>query len=480
MKLKPTVKSILLILCLIVACYSFSFGQPGDSRRRKQEVVSVSEKDVHYFETGGKTWVPIMINFIVPAGRSEDAAFTTIESYFENFSENGGDAMRIWISSPFLEIEDTKAGEYNPVKLKRIDHLLELAAKYHIRIKFTLQHVRTISSKESWSNSKALSADNGGPFKNMKEYINTSEGKKYYLKRVKALADRYKDNKQIFGWELWNEMDAVDTKDWYSFTNEILDSVQAMFPHHMVTQTLGSLHSEDAAERYEKFFTLPQNEFVSLHRYIDPGKDWDQYASITQPTDLLVYDAVKFAKDHVDNKPVVVNEIGAVEGNHVGPSKMYPVDTAGVLIHDMVFAPFFCGAAASGSMWHWDSYVQKQNLWFHYQRFKNAIKGVDPAAEHFRPFTLDQDGVRSFGLTGKTKTMVWCRDTANNWKTELQQNVSAVPKTGFSMNISDLGSKKYTSAKVYDPWKDKWTKVSIENGRVAFPAFLRSAILVIE
>ena len=45
-------------------------------------------------------------------------------------------------------------------------------------------------------------------------------------------------------------MDAVDSKDWLPFTQEILDFRKQLFPRHLVTQTLGSLHSKDAADRY--------------------------------------------------------------------------------------------------------------------------------------------------------------------------------------------------------------------------------------
>ncbi len=451
---------------------------------RNDMVVRVSKKNHNYFETAdGKTWVPVMINYIVPFGQEESKALATIETYFKNFSENGGNAMRIWISSPFLEIEDEKAGEYSNIKFSRIDKVLQYAKQYNIRIKFTLHHIRTIASgevKNSWANSKALHTGQGGPFTNIMEYINTEEGKRYYINRVRALAERYSNNDQIFGWELWNEMDAVHHNDWYPFSKEILDSVQALFPHHMVTQTLGSLHSEDAAKRYEKFFSLANNPYVSLHRYIDPGNDWQQYDNVTFPVDSLIYDAVNFAKAKVSDRPVVVNEIGAVEANHAGPSKLYPVDSEGVLIHDMIFAPFFCGAAGTGGMWHWDTYVQRQNLWYHYQRFQNAIKGVDPAKEQFTNYTFSKNGVNAYALKGKTQTMIWLRNADNNWKTELRDKIKPTSKTGFNIHLQEAGRIKASTASVYDPWKDKWTNVVINNGSITLPEFLRSVVVVIK
>ena len=92
----------------------------------QQKFIRVSAACPRYFETiDGRPWIPVMINYIVPNGE-EPEVFNEIETYFKHFSENGGNAMRIWISSPFLEIEDRKTGEYSQVKLNRIDSLLSL------------------------------------------------------------------------------------------------------------------------------------------------------------------------------------------------------------------------------------------------------------------------------------------------------------------------------------------------------------------
>lgn len=421
-----------------------------------------------------------MMNYIVPQGRSEEEAFVTIENYFRSFSENGGNALRIWISSPFLEIEDEVAGTYNPVKFARIDRVLALAETYGLRIKFTLQHIRTISSekvKQPWANSLVLSTNRGGPFNSIKEYIGTPIGKNAYLHRAKALAERYKDNRQIFGWELWNEMDAVDERAWVPFTHELLDSVQRLFPEHMVTQTLGSLHSLDAAARYDTYLAMTQ-PFVSLHRYIDPGHDWNQYSYVTLPVDQLIEQMMDFTRLQVPDRPIVVNEIGAVEGNHAGPFKLYEVDTAGVLIHDMIFAPFFCGSASNGAMWHWDSYVQRQNLWHHFKRFGDLVRDLDPITEQFVPFTVEDGGVRSYGLEGTTQTIVWCRDSANDWKTELADKQPAQLKQNFKLSLP-AGNDSYAStAQIYNPWDGTWAQAPVNNGEVVLPAFLRSAVVL--
>ena len=475
---KETLITLFLLICL-AACTEQQ--KSTDRMNKDPEFIRVSTQYPRYFETiDASPWIPVMINFIMPNGE-EAEVFKMTEMYFKNFSENGGNSMRIWISSPFLEIEDQKVGEYSQTKFNRIDSVLRLAKKYDIQIKFTLQHIRSIKPDgegvAAWSNRAFMGLENGGPFKSISDYINSPEGKKAYLDRVRALSERYKNTRQIFSWELWNEMDAVDDKDWSPFTAQILDSVKVLFPNHLVAQTLGSMHSVEADRRYEKLLSLKNNEYITVHRYLDPGTDWGQYDQVHGPIDLLISNAIQFVYSPEIAKPIVANEHGAVEANHTGPSKLYKKDSVGVFIHDMIFAPFFCGASGSGSMWHWGSYVEEQNLWYHYQRFICAINGIDPIKEEFVPFAFVQDSVRFYGINGKKTTMIWYRDAKSNWKTELQQGIPPEIRKDLSFELSATNRVNFSTAEVYDPWKDTWTKVQITNGSLTLPPFLRSAIV---
>lgn len=470
--------TLALLICL-AACNEQQ--KSTDGMNKDPEFIRVSAACPRYFETiDGRPWIPVMINYIVPNGE-EPEVFNEIETYFKHFSENGGNAMRIWISSPFLEIEDRKAGEYSQVKLNRIDSLLSLAKKYHIRIKFALQHIRSIKPDgegvSTWSNRAFMAVENGGPFNGISDYINTPEGKEAYLNRVRVLSDRYKNNRQIFSWELWNEMDAVDETDWFPFSVQMLDSVKGLFPNHLIAQTLGSMHSMEADQRYEKFLTISNNEYITVHRYLDPGTDWGQYDHVHGPIDRLISSAIKFVYRPEIMKPVVANEHGAVEANHAGPNQLYAKDSMGVFIHDMIFAPFFCGASGCGALWHWNSYVEQQNLWYHFQRFNHAINGIDPVMEAFVPFAFVQDSVRFYGIKGEKTTMIWCRDEKSNWRTELQQGIDPGIRESFSIELPLTNAPDYSVAEAYNPWSDQWDQVTIKNGSIELPPFRRSVVL---
>lgn len=471
-----------LVLPLLMSCANNN--EDASPKPACGPIIKVSTICPRYFETSeGLPWIPVSTNFL-PAdglGNSDDKdEIQFIDNYFRKFSANGGNSLRIWISTSFLEIEDSQEGVYNPKKFERIDKLLELAEKYNLLIKFTLQHIRTISktsdSSSDWANSKSLA----NRFRDINEYVNTPEGRHSYLNRAKALAERYRENKQIYAWELWNEMNAVTWDDWEDFTQQMLDSVKALFPNHLVTQTLGSLDCPKAERTYEEMFTYKNNEFVSLHRYLDPGDKWEQYSQVKGDIDTLVSTLMHFAKANITDRPIVYNEIGAVEGSHAGPSKLYPFDKEGMLLHDMVFAPFFCGAAGSGSMWHWDHYILKNDLWQPFKTFSHLTSKLNPIKENFSSFEFEACGVRCYGLAGKTQTIIWCRDSANNWNTELLQGNPPTLKTDLKFEQRECIGKRYSSVQFYDPWKDKWSEVIKANDHIAVPAFKRSTVIILK
>ena len=262
----------------------------------------------------------------------------------------------------------------------------------------------------------------------------------------------------------------------------MLGKVKKLCPNQLVTQTLGSMHAPYMDDYYKKLAAISNNEFLSIHRYLDEGDKWQQYPIVKGAVSDLATDAVAMGLTFTKNdpKPVIINEIGAVNPNHAGPSSLYPKDTEGILLHDFIFAPFFGGSAGSGNTWHWDHYIEPNQLWYHFGRFKNAIEGIDPVKEAMQPFYFKRNTVACYGLKGKTKTILWCRDLANNWKTELREGRPAQMKRDFEIPLSHINNK-YTHYSVYDPWTDQWERhIPIESNKALIPAFKRSIVVILE
>ena len=248
----------------------------------------------------------------------------------------------------------------------------------------------------------------------------------------------------------------------------MLAALQEMFPRQMVTQNLGSFADPHDFYEYDYLARVKQNAFMQVHRYLDPGAAMD----VTRgPMDILCADSVREMLDRRPDRPAFLAETGAVQARHRGPSVLYAIDTKGTLLHDEIFAPFFAGSAGSGQPWHWDhQYIDQHDLWYHFKRFATAIEGLDPVAERFRPFHSETHRLRLYGLAGRKTTVVWCREKASDWRSELVDGRTPQPVEG---EVLPFESK--TGFSVYLPWKD--LTVKLPAGRAALPAFTRSCVL---
>jgi hypothetical protein len=468
---------LVVVLLVGIGCVAWRVGGSGVGGAN---FVQVSKTHPRYLEAEGKTFIPVGPNIsFARSVTNGDSLLRYYDHYFGRLAANGGNFTRIWLSVPMLEVEREQAGQFDKKTEQLIDGLVTLAEKHGIRIKFCLEHFRKITGAPA---PFATSVPFDKPvyaslLSSMDKYYRSEKGKQLFLDRAKFFARKYRNNANIFGWELWNEQNSVNVKDsalLLSWTREMLVKVKQLFPNQLVMQSLGSYDSQEQHDLYQIYSPLSGNEIAQVHRYIDKGSG---YAACQLPMDELASEAVGNLLMFAPGKPVLLSEVGAVEPGHAGPFKLYPKDTLGVMLHDMLFAPFFTGAAGPGQSWHWDYYIEKNNLWWHFSRFQEAIKGFDPAAESAIPFQNSENGtLKVYGLRGNKTTYLWVRDGHSNWKTELEEKrlVSVV-----SAKMLRLGLPKPKRLFFYDPWKGSWTKGKA-NATLALPDFSRSIVVKLE
>ncbi|MBA2761947.1 MAG: cellulase family glycosylhydrolase, partial [Segetibacter sp.] len=259
----------------------------------------------------------------------------TMHAYLKKLTQNGGNFARVWVCNRLFEVEE-KYGEYSEQKAKNVDQLLEWAVRYNIKLKLCLDNTRQIIPDEkAWFNKPQYHVDNGGPFKNVDEYINTEKGRKAFLNRIDFYSKRYGSHPAVFGWELWNEMNGIMCKGLREWNDYMLPEVHKRFPQNLVLQSLGSFDMESRRPDYSYINKLPSNDIAQIHRYIDAGAKLDV---CTAPMDILSADAINELRSYHFHKPMLLAEVGAVLPNHTGPSELYPLDKEGALMHDMLFA----------------------------------------------------------------------------------------------------------------------------------------------
>ncbi len=437
--------------------------------------VRVSPRDPRYFElSDGSPYIPIGLNMIAPPGRD----LAGMEQWMRQLGTNGGNFIRVWLSNPFFDVEAQRSGEYDPAKAQRIADMLAAARKNGLRVKLCLEHFRHLGEgRQTWAGKPLHQVANGGTATNIADFFNGERSRDLFKRKLAWYADRFGNNPTIFGWELWNEINAVSGGDYMKWTAVMLPELQRLFPSNLGMQSLGSYDTENNRAEYRRLALMPDNDVAQVHRYLDLGARLDVCKG---PVNRLAADAVIELLATKPGRPVILAESGAVEPSHTGPFKFYAKDTNGMILHDVLFAPFFAGAAGPGHIWHWDAYVAKNNLWWHFARFAEAVRGIDPPAEHFQPALLAHDHLDVAALEGTHTWLIWCRDTKNDWRSELENGTPPETLTGTTL---ELGAKagRWAGAKVrcYDPWRNQWSDAGIAAGKIALPDFQRSLVVKI-
>jgi hypothetical protein len=433
--------------------------------------IQVSPVNSNYFAlSNGQPFVVMGLNLAWAAD------VQTMKGYLKKLSAGGGNFARVWLCHWPFEVE-RRFGVYNDDVIRNVDMLLGWAVESGIRIKFCLEDTRQIvADPHAQFNRPQYHVDNGGPFRNIDEYINTERGREVYLNRLTFLSNRYKNVPVIFGWELWNEMNGIRCDGLEDWNNYMLPKARALFPHHLVMQSLGSFDSKGRRKVYQQITGIKDNMVGQIHRYVDEGAELEVCKG---PIDLLAADAINELRSYQLHKPLLLAETGAVKPHHAGPSECYAADKAGMMLHDMLFAPFFSGAAGTGNAWHWDEYVDKNDLWYHFDRFRKMIDGVDVVKERFQPECIDLGRLRLYVLQGRTTILIWCRDKLNDWRTECRNGIS--PET-IRRAIVDcrrwIHGRQVAAASCYDPWLNRWATFPAAY-RLQLPDFQRSIIIKI-
>ena len=436
-----------------------------------------------YFETAaGETFIPLGLNLCFPRfDPTPEAGLARYERWFDALAANRCNFVRLWLGHPFFDVESECAGAFAEEPARRLDAVLAMAHQRRIAVKLTLEHFRTITPRAEAEIfpgaarfSKPLYAiANGGFADDMAGFLDNPECRRRYLKKLDWLAGRYAGHPAVFGWELWNEMNAVGAPGWLDWTRAMLPELRRRFPSHLVMQSLGSFDGEAARRDYASYARLPVADLVQAHRYLDTGAELDVCHG---PMDTLCADAVTELRRMAPAGPVVLAECGAVEAHHAAPSRHYATDTQGVLLHDMLFAPFFAGAAGPGQSWHWDFYVEKHALWWHFGRFARAVEGFDPVEECAEPVFWETPRLRVYALKGRHQSLIWLRDKTSDWESELVNGRHPVPVAASAL-LLPASFPELIRADYYEPWSDQRQAGEPIGRELRLPEFLRSLVI---
>lgn len=444
--------------------------------------VKVSDLDRRYFRWSDGTPITLLginLAFISPVdhsagyefGRSNERYFIGLrqyERYFRQCYENGVNMARIWLGHEYFSPDTEDADVFLTEQFSKIEAVLELARKYNIVLKLTIEQFRFFDYERTADSSSFSDRifrtfgkrlyRSGKRCESSKEWLSNSIWRDAWKEKLRQLSIRFSGHPSIFGIELWNEMNCVSEKelviDW---NKEMLPFAKSLFPNQLVMNSLGSYDCIES-EKFYHDFCWEYSDIMQVHRYLDLGAAFDVCHKSCR-------DLTKDAVESLSNvtKPFIVAETGAVNPCHCGPFTYYPADHRGTIFCDVVYTPLFSGAASCGHIWHWDErYVEAKNLYPYFKPLSNVCKDIIFDEQDFVSKTYENGDTILILLKGKSTSIGYLRNKLDNWDVTLRDLKQPVFQSGsFKLECSGKLS-------TFNIWDDEKADITYTNGTLVF------------
>ena len=262
-----------------------------------QGLVRVSKKDPHYFEwENGDNLYPFAINMRDGGDQAEAQPGTyDFDHFFPLFHQAGVNVVRTWMCAWWAGIEWSQKyhsrfsdlGRYAQYNAWRLDYALDLAAQNDLYLELTLGshgQLRQDKFDAEWQYSP-YAIENGGFLPAPFLFFTSTRAKDDVKQRYRYIAARWGYSRNIFSWDLWNEIDLsegynpAETASWHQEMARFLRQSDQQ-PHMIVTHY--ALHFSDGGLGGQELWKLPEIEYVQADSYWGKTRDEDMNAAFTK------------------------------------------------------------------------------------------------------------------------------------------------------------------------------------------------------
>lgn len=228
-------KAVLILCCFLGSFNAYGFDhfitREGDQLKDGDEVfrfISVNAPNINGHYDGYKNTNPESGYIYDPIELSYE-----MEAYFKDMAQMGVTVIRTWgitVENGLGEFEALVDApySYNEAAFRRIDKMLELCNKYHIRVILCF-----VKENKFWGSTRDFAALYGGG-----DYYTTPAVKEGFRDLLKTFVNRknhytgvtYKDDKAILAWEFGNEV--PNSKG--AWIGEMAAYMKSLDPNHLI------------------------------------------------------------------------------------------------------------------------------------------------------------------------------------------------------------------------------------------------------
>jgi len=394
--------------------------------------------------------------------------------WFDLFSANGGNTIRVWMAAWSFGIEwkDTGLGDYDHrlYEAWQLDQLFRLADEHDIKIILVLMNhgPLSLSTNTEW-NDNPYNAALGGPLSDPGQFVSDPIAKSYYQRRLNYIINRWGYSPDLLAWEWFNEVNLTAITD-----DELIPWIKEMtgylrlrdVNHHLTTNSF-------AMRTVSELWQLPELDIAQKHEYASQIDSTEHDLAGRAAQDYTAY------AESIPPKPILMGEFGYSASNYGDD-----VEKTGIHLHNGLWSTTFSGYAGSGMYWWWDTYVEAYNLWYHYKGLADFLSGED--LTQYRPFSpldiSDTNGgsgrVTGLGLRGEA-ILVWFRSSDFTTQASIAARAGKpdsfiyVPPLveGQHLTLEGIADGEYMVS-WYEPQQAQWLEelsVRTENSTLTIP-----------
>ncbi len=188
-----------------------------------------------------------------------------------------------------------------------------------------------------------------------------------------------------------------------------------------------------------------------LDGYRIDGQWYDRIALKRDPAAFIEAYGHRLSTDPLRNKPVIIGETDLDQPGDQAPDPLLAADTAGVWLHDWVWAHLFAGGV-SALLWSSDN-IENHQLHRHYRPFSAFIAGVPFHTGRYSAAQTQTDQpafrVRALRNAAADDALIWVRHEQHTWWNVLTQGLP--PVADGAVTIKGLLPGKYRIS-MWEPW----------------------------
>ncbi|MEP7319974.1 MAG: DUF5060 domain-containing protein, partial [Panacibacter sp.] len=335
----------------------------------------------------GTQYIPVGENM----GWQNSNVVTNYTSWLDKLSANGGNFIRVWMSSWAFALE-WKNGYNNYAGLKKykqqnafyLDWLLDKCKEKGVYTMLCLNNHGQVSSlvNPEW-NDNPYKSTNGGPCVNTWDFFTNTTAKLDIKNRLRYIVARYGYSQNIQCWELFNEVEWTDQFDahkteitnWHDEMSTYLKSKDVY--KHLVTTSYANDYNDPAT------WTLSNIDFTQTH-YYNSSPNLERVLTGGVQSYLTRY-----------GKPTMNGEFGL----NTDGGGLAAMDANGVHIHNAIWGSALGGGMGSGMTWWWDNYIDPQNLYYHYKPLSTFVGLLKLKDENYKKIAATTIGGGTSDLT---------------------------------------------------------------------------------